>query len=454
MTDPSQLSFDEGLWLGLLLLQILGLYGWCWTRASQRLAWFQPPLVLSVVFLYYTVFGPLNAMQQGAWNDRGVDLRYGFAIAWQGAAIGFASFLVGYGLLRQRLPQPSRSTSFDPLQAWRLGHNLNVSGLAVFALISGPRVLVLLNPFTARQAEVVAAGLDFGPFANYAGLAINLLIPGILLMTAAWIKLRRNPTELALWILAAAGIYTTLGFRYRLALLLSGMLILWFLARGRQPSAVIVIPSILGLLAIGGLIGLTRSYGMGLDLTAIEGLGFWEIVLAGFGESGIFLTSGGVMTLVPASIPYVGVTPLVNTLLFPIPTGLLPNKNSSEYLNSAVAVVYGSDTRAMGSAFLNYAEYFLMGGWPVLIAGYLLLGWLCRRLWLWFFWRRQEPIAQVSYVCAVVYLYVVVSRGYLPQVVMLFCFTVLPLFIYYYRIAKPLVLPHPVCGSAPAAKYH
>ena len=437
MNDPAQLSFDEFLWLGLILLQIMGLYGWCWTRSLQRLAWFQPPVVLSVVFLYYTVFGPLNALQQGAWNDRGVDLRYSFAISWQGAAIAFAGFLVGYGLVRLRLPKPSLSTSFDPHQAWRLGRNLNVSGLALFALISGPRFLVLLNPFTARQAAVVATGLDLGPFANYAGLTINLLIPGILLLTAAWIKLRRNSTELALWILAASGIYTTLGFRYRLVLLLSGMLILWFLARGRQPSAVIVIPSILGLLAMGGLIGLTRSYGMGLDLTVIEGLSFWDIVLAGFSESQIFLTSGAVMTLVPASIPYVGVTPLVNTLLFPIPSSLLPIKNSSEYLNSAVAFIYGSDARAMGSAFMNYAEYFLMGGWPVLIAGYVLLGWLCRLLWFWFSSRRQEPIAQVSYVCAVVYLYVIVSRGYLPQVVMLFFFTVFPLFVYYYRIAKP-----------------
>jgi hypothetical protein len=370
-----------------------------------------------------------------------MDLRYGFGIAWQGGAVAFASFLVGYGLLRQRLPQPRSATSFDPRQAWRLGRTLNIIGLVLFALISGPRLLVLLNPLTARQAEVVASGLDLGPFANYAGLAINLLIPGILLMSAAWVKTRTNPTELALWFVAAAGIYTTLGFRYRLALLLSGMLILWFLAKGSQPSALLVIPSIIGLLAMGGLIGLTRSYGQGLDLTALGGVGFWEIVLAGFSESSIFLTSGGVMTLVPKSIPYVGVTPLINTLLFPIPSGLLPGKNSADYLLDATSTVYNSNVFNAGSAFLNYAEYFLMGGWPALIAGYLLLGWLCRRLWLWFVWRQQEPIAQVAYVCAVVYLYVVVSRGYLPQVVMLFAFTVLPLFIYYYRIAKPRVLP-------------
>lgn len=441
MTNPAQLSFDEGFWLGLLLLQILGLYGWCRSRAGWRLAWFQPPVVLSVVFLYYTVFGPLQALSQGNWIDRGMNLRYGFAIAWQGAAVAFASFLMGYGLLRQRLRPPKVATSFDPRQAWRIGRTLNFLGLSLFGVISGPSLLVLLNPLTARQAESVSAGLDFGIFANYAGLSINLLIPGILLMTAAWANIKTNPIELVLWFIAAAGIYTTLGFRYRLALLLSGMLILWFLARGRNPRALVVIPSVIGLLFIAGLIGITRSYGRGLDLAALDGLGFWEVLLAGFGESGIFLTSGGVMSLVPSELPYAGLTPLINTVLFPIPAAFLPGKDSASYLLEATSAVYNSIVHNSGAAFLNYAEYFLMGGWPALIAGYLLLGWLCRRLWLWFIWRQKEVIAQVAYVCTVVYLYVVVSRGYLPQVAMLFVFTVLPVFIYYYRIAKPRALP-------------
>ena len=450
MTNPSQLSPTETFWFAAVVLQILGLYGWCWSQPPRQLAWFQPPVLLSVIFLYYTVLGPLHALQEGKWLDRGVDLRYGMELAWQGAAIAFAAFLVGYGLLRQALPPPQRITSFNPRQAWDLGRTLNIIGIGLFGLLSGPRLLVLLNPLTARQAEAVGQGLDFGPFANYAGLAVNFMIPGILLLTAAWARQRQHTLALLLWTGAASGIYTTLGFRYRLALLFSGMLLTFFLARGRQPRAVVVIPAILGLLALGGLVGLTRSYGQGLDLTAIEGLSFWELVLAGFGESGVFLTSGGVISLTPAVIPYAGITPLINTILFPIPSQLLPQKDSVAYLVDATAQVYNSTVHNSGAAILNYAEYFLMGGWPVLIAGYVLLGWLCRRLWLWFLWRRQEPIAQVTYVCAVTYLYVVVSRGYLPQVVMLFGFTVLPLFVYYYRISRPLQLH--AQNPAPAAQ--
>ncbi len=203
MNDPSLLSFSEQVWLGLVVIQILGLFVWCWSQPQRHLAWFQPPVMLSVVFLYYTVAGPLHALQEGKWIDRGVNLRYGMEIAWQGAAVAFAAFLVGYGLIRQQLPPPRRSTSFDSSQAWRLGQTLNVLGITLFGLLTGPRLLVLLNPLTARQAEAVGRGLDFGPFANYAGLAVNFLIPGILLLTAVWASQRRGGLQLVLWLIAA-----------------------------------------------------------------------------------------------------------------------------------------------------------------------------------------------------------------------------------------------------------
>lgn len=432
-----QLSADEFIWLSLLVIQILVLFVWSWSQSQRKLAWFQPPIVLAVIFLYYTVFGPLNALQNQSWFDRGINLRESFVWAWQGAAVAFASFLAGYGLVRQRLPPPRRRTRFDPDQAWRLGQHLNVVGLVLFALVSGPQLLILLNPLTALQKEALSAGLDLGPFANYGILSINLLIPGLLLMIAAWVKRPRNPLPVLLWLLTAVGIYTTLGFRYRLALLFSGMLLLWYLGRGRQPKVWVVLPTLVGMLLMAGLVGITRQYGQGLDLDLLVGRKPEDILLAGFNESSIFLTTGAVMSLVPSRIPYVSLEPLISTLMYPVPAVFFTAKDSRRYLEDATAVVYNSDVHNAGSAIINYAEYFLMGGWPVLIGGYLLLGWLCRRLWLWFRWRQQEPVAQVTYACAVVYLYVVVSRGYLPQVVMLFCFTVLPLFLYYYRIAKP-----------------
>jgi hypothetical protein len=402
-------------------------------------------VIVSVIFLYYAVFGPLIGLQYGEWIFLGeVNVREGYCIAWQGAAVGFASFLLGFGLLRQRLPQPRYTTSLDPIQAWRLGRKLNMIGLGLYALYAGERVLVQLNPFTARQFEVVGGGLDIGPFAAYFGSALNLTIPGVLLMMAAWVQRRNNPTEFVIWLVVVAGIYTSIGFRYRLAFLVSGMLILWYLSTGRRPKLAVVIPIILGMLYGAGLIVQNRKYGAGLNLSASEGMSFWDLVRAGFGEASIFYVSAGVMNLIPTTIPYVGFTAIWEVLVSPIPRALVPDKPKAEYLIEAVNIMLNRPSIGInsGQAMLNYAEYFLIGGWPVLIIGYILIGWLCRRLWLWFLWRRQEPIAQVAYITAAVYLYMVISRGYLNQVVTLFCFTVLPIFIFYYRTAKPVTPDH------------
>jgi hypothetical protein len=151
------------------------------------------------------------------------------------------------------------------------------------------------------------------------------------------------------------------------------------------------------------------------------------------------MTTGAVMTRVPLILPYVGLTPIINTLLFPIPSALLPTKDSIGYLLNAFNSVYGNDF-STGAAIMNYGEYFLMGGWPVVIIMFLIIGWLMRRLWYWFLWRRSEPIAQVCYTSGVTFLYVVISRGYMPQVAYTFAFVVLPLFIFYHYASKRVTL--------------
>ena len=163
-----------------------------------------------------------------------------------------------------------------------------------------------------------------------------------------------------------------------------------------------------------------------------------EFFDAGFGEAAVFFTSAGVIEQTPSRAPNVGLTPLVATVLFPIPRALFPGKPDATYITDATALLYGSENFARGTAFLNYTEYYLIAGWPSLIALSALLGWLMRRLWNWFLFRQDEPFAQALYLLTTSYLYVVISRGYLPQVLMLFGFSVLPLFWLYGRWAEPV----------------
>ena len=79
-------------------------------------------------------------------------------------------------------------------------------------------------------------GVDVGAISNYFNYAINFLIPGVLLQAASWLQRRKHTSTLVIWLVAAAGIYISLGFRYRLVLLAVPLVLLWFMARSRRPN--------------------------------------------------------------------------------------------------------------------------------------------------------------------------------------------------------------------------
>lgn len=431
-------------WELLLVLVLIALISWELLQALRSRSWvsiYRPTLFVAVVLSYYALAGPLRGVAFNQTVNRGVDFRYFLVWGWIGAVVFYASFLIGF-YSSPRIKAPKRLIlRSSPERLHRLGLKLCLFGLFLFSLVTGTRLLALLNPVAAGQliaGGMGDSGLDVGAFANYFNYAVNIMIPGLCLMAAAWLRDRRHTPTLVLWLLAALGIYTSLGFRYRLVLLAIPLLLLWFMARRKRPSLAVISIFAVCFIAINGLIGLTRSYGSGLNLNALEGRGTADFFDAGFGEAEVFYASAGVIKNAPSRYPFVGPAPLVATLLFPIPRTLFPDKPDATYVNDATALLYGGETFARGSVLINYAEYYLIAGWPSLIALSTLLGWLLRRLWNWFLIRKDEPFAQVLYLLTSSYLYVVVSRGYLPQVVMLFAFTVAPLFWLYRRWATPV----------------
>ncbi|MCP9773925.1 hypothetical protein KBY66_15140 [Synechococcus sp. Tobar12-5m-g] len=442
MTDPSQLSLDEFLLVGGLILLI----GWQVQRALGSADWieiYSPTIILAMVLSYYCLLGPLLALAKGEWFDRGINIRDAMIWGWGGAVVFYASVLVGFNQLDTPRFQKHFLLDPEPEGLHRLGTRLCVLGLVMFTCVVGWRIFSLISPVPdgAVQQET---GLDLGAIANYFAYAVNLLIPGIILIWASWVRTRRHTPALIGWLLIAVGIYTSLGFRWRLAILVGPMVLLWFLVRRQRPGIAVVAAAVVVLILVSGLIGLSRDYGQGLNTSSLEGRTAQDYFDSGLVESGVFFTTGGVMQTTPKGYPFVGVDPLVATLLFPIPREFYPDKQSAEYVTNATAAFYGSANRASGSAILNYAEYYLMAGWPSLIGLSVLLGWLMRCLWNWFLLRRHELFAQCIYILSACFLYVVVSRGYLPLVVMLFGFTVWPLFWLYGRGSGP-----PTSGSSP-----
>jgi len=439
MPNPHQLTLVETLW-ALLLLCLFAFDLLLIARSRDPLAWFQPHLFFMAFMAYYLVGGPVDRLLQGDWSNRGRDFRYAVPYALAGGSVFYGAVSLGYHQLRAWRPMRRFTSSLSVERCKRLGHQLCWIGLGGYSLANGPRVIAQLNPLLARTSVLEAAGgINLGAFTNYANNSLNLLIPGVLLLFACWVRQRGNPFSLVIWSLVAVGLFTSLGFRYRIITLLVPMTVLWFLARGRRPTIAFLSLVALVLVVYSGIVGLTRDYGLGLDLTYVEGLSFAEIFTAGFKETHVFLISGAVIENTPRTYNFVGFQPLISTILIPIPKDLLPDKDTGEYYFNAVRYLFpiGSELYAVGAAFMGFAEYYLIAGWTSLVAIGILSGCLLRCLWNWFSPRRYEVLSQVCYVCACGFLYVVVSRGYLPQVVTLFVFGVAPLFVMYYALSSP-----------------
>lgn len=445
MNDGIALSTSELFWLGALILIFVGDFLLLATKRDP-LAVYQPPVFVMVFLSYYCIVGPIQRALENNWTLVTLNFRYAAVFGWAGAVVFYLSLRLGYGLFRSWQPHRRFAPAFDHLLAARLGTKLCWVGILLFTLANGLQVIAYLNPLSVNRSVFFGdRGFDLGPFTNYANQAINLLIPGILLQFTSWVRSGRPLMSWILWGLATLAIFTSLGFRWRIVTLLVPMVLLWFLARGRRPATAVLGSAIVGLLAMAGLIEQTRSYGSGLRIDQASELSLQGLLDTGLNESSVFLTTGGLIANSPEPFPFVGLQPVISTLLFPIPRELWQGKNSFDYLLDATAALYGSDTLGMGQASLNYAEYYLMFGWISVVGMGLLSGWLLRCLWNWFSPRRSETLAQVAYLCTCALLYVWVSRGYMPQVVTTFAFGALPLFWLYYRIARPLrPTPHPL----------
>ncbi|QVL52036.1 MAG: hypothetical protein KFB97_11165 [Cyanobium sp. M30B3] len=445
MTDPQQLTNLEVFWLGTLVVLIVRELLQARSHA-RRIELFKPTIILAAVLVYYAVAGPLRAIAIEDTIDRTINRRADFVYGWAGAAVFYASTLVGFHLLGTPRLNRRQLVVNDPERIYRFGTTLCQLGLALFSVVAGIRLFAYINPFAARELLRGTQGGIFGGdgLSNYFLLALNFLIPGICLQFTTWVCNRRHLPQIVGWLLVALGIFTSLGFRFRIVLVVVPMLLIWYLVRNKRPNPGAVALIVVGLIFMAGFVGLTRGYGRGLDVSAVEERTNEEIFEEGFGEAHVFFTTSGMIAATPAFNPYVGIQPLLSVLQFPIPRAWYPDKDTFGYLERSMQNLYNSTTLGLGAAVLCYGEWFLMAGWPSLILMSLLFGWLLRCLWNWTLIRRHEPLALAVYALVVSYFYLVVSRGYLAQVVAGAVFTLGPLFWIYRRWSRPVLPPRAV----------
>ncbi|MEJ0029765.1 MAG: O-antigen polymerase [Bacteroidota bacterium] len=402
----------------ILIFNFTRSYVYCWS----------PLVVVALVFGYYCLLGPYEAIRSGETRDRLMDMRRFYESSFWGAFVTVVSILVGY--LFNNAPGRRSQYTFNNELLGFYGRRLYLIGFVLFTISTGGNVGRLINPLDSDGVQQIG-----GSFANYLFLSLNFLIPAVTLLFLYFLRTRKGLAWFIIACLIAVGIFISLGFRYRIVILFGAMAVAYFYNEGKKPNLVVMAVGIAVFIGLMGVINITRQYGRGLDLTKLEDRSTANYYESGLREAMIFQTSGAVIDVVPYKHPHAGWTPIWSTITFPIPSALYKEKNSAVYLLETLDAIYG-EKLSQGAAMMAYGEYYLAFGWAGIVIGGFLTGWYCKKLWKWYLANSDNPFVISAYAVTVSYLYFVVSRGYLPLIVNLFFFTAFPAYFVWWLVRR------------------
>jgi hypothetical protein len=216
--------------------------------------------------------------------------------------------------------------------------------------------------------------------------------------------------------------------------------ITYHLIKRIRPNLVLAFAAALIFISVMGFIKLTRTYQRGIVVTEkVKSLDTEVFFLEGFGESEVFQSSGLILSRIPDYYPHLGSQFLIETLAIPVPRAFWKEKPSGESLD-AIHSVYEIEANVVGAgvgaAIFNFAEAYVAYGWKGLIIVSFIWGLIFAKVWRLFLANKYNPIAIVLIATFNAFIYVVISRGYLPQIAFQFFFTVFPVLWVWRRTNK------------------
>lgn len=437
MLNPSEI---------FVIILILSLFLEDFASSARLKNWFalySPTLILGFLILYYTVLGPLqNILLTGEAFANGVDHRQYLLSGWIAVLVYYLFVRVGYAMSGLKSKSYIYSTASVPYSyIYKVGIYLFFTGTLLYlSTLSANSVFSQFNPFDAVDASSSDSSdvvFQSGSFRNYFLYSLNLAIPGVVLMFSSALRQKKGYLLVLISFIVSIALFLTEGFRYRIAILMVSLLVIWLFSIKKKLPIFLIALFISLFIFVSSLIGAIRIYGSGLDLSKVEDFSAAELASGkGLGEDKVFFATAAIVNQTPSIVPYVGISPILNLILFPIPRSLLPEKPDASYVKDSLEKIYGNAAYAQGVAFLNIGEYFLMAGWFSLVTCALITGFFLKKLWLWFCVRSDEPLAQCVYLIHCAFLLMLLSRGYISQVAMLYVFTVLPSLLIYNKLAK------------------
>ena len=406
--------------------------------SKKKLAFWTPITMFSVVMIYYAIVGPIKSIWDNDTYLRLIDHRPFFIYAWAGALLFAACFIVAYYATPAKISRPIElNMKTFRKQVW-ICFSI---GLGSFILLKGFGGLARVQ-FWDAQSGGGEALLDAGSFNAYLGNAFNFLIisaPGFVYL---YKKKQVGFILTGLVMFTIVGLTISMGFRWRLVIMGFASMAIWYFSENKKVRIASLAILSLGFLVLMGIMQQARSYGRGLDLNRVEGQSLEGNLEHSLSESATFQASGLVMFHTGKSFQTIGLSPVIQSLVSPIPRALWGDKPTGDHLKNIEDVyIINKKRTGAGQAILGYGEYYMMYKWWGIIMMSAFMG--------WFFARtgkmpkaaesssvEMHPWLFIFKVLTSAYLYVVISRGYTPQQFMFYFFTVYPAWYFYKRSLK------------------
>lgn len=393
-----------------------------------------PLTFISLVYLYYTVAGPLFLIIYGDTTYRGVELGGSISVAWLGAAISLLCINLGF-LLKPLKVFQHRTVDIGKLKKPAL--MLFITALVLYVSWMGPRVnnffLILITNQEATYDEMYG-----GTFSMYLMQGIAFFVPVCCFLLILYIKQKKKVDAILFFTIFALTLIAFLisAFRFRIVMLVISVASVYYIVKSVRLK---LLPWVFGgmlFVLVMGMIEQTRSYESGLDLSKTEGLSLMDYVVLGTNETRVFFATGALMNVVAERDLYIGFRPVLTAFLMPIPRALYPEKPDASYLTDMNNAIFGS--AGNGVAVLAYGEAFQAFGWLGIIISGLFFGYLSKLFYHQYNKNKNSYYSIVLMALYNAFTYWFISRGYLAQATMTFFFyALIPmwLFLFFQKLA-------------------
>jgi len=400
---------------------------------TRRMDPFDPTTIIAASYFLFFVYAPIRNLMAGQFYFFGELVMPLLPVGSLYLAFGIVGLWAGYyssGIARrvaESAPSPPASHRGVVRYAWIIAI-IAIVCFNAYIHIAGLSWLKLL---TLGQLGGVPGAIQTGvasvqsDFSNYLYSTLDWLTSALMLFFA-FSRSRRK------WILAAFFglllIYTTIGFRYRVVILILAPVLYHYLKVNRRPDVVKVAAVAIALMLLIGAIGELRD-----SFRAGEPVDPTRISLSSSSESfanDLDLYQGylAIVDAIPREHDYFWGSSLAYLLIQPIPRSLWPDKPAAP-VATIVDVILGPDAVIAGIAYPNVGEFYANFGVVGLVIGMWLFGLLARVLYEYLGQHKENDWARIIYSLMFPFLLQVISRGYFVQIFQEAAFLLFPILL-------------------------